>query len=443
MLMTTNPTTHSPTRTSRRWLMCLALPGLLLVGGVCALRCGGQPPEGSTAARSLALRGLDSENGPAQIKEPSAEPFHDGKEAFQMVRQALLKKYYRGNLTEDDLYRAAVQGMLENVDPGMRSWNKLLPPEEIAELHRDLSGELVGVGVEIRFEQESGISDVLGLVPGSPAEKAGLLEGDKILDVNGKFYKGLTLRDVVADIRGKAGETVRLTVLRGDKLVTFDVRREHLTYESVIHAVLPGLVGYLGIRLFNEGTAAALRTALSDIERQRVKALVVDLRHNEGGLFDKAVESAGLFLKKDTPIVRVQHRSGPEEVLTAQGEPVLGEVPVCLLVNHSTSSGAELFTGALREGRKAQVIGQKTFGKWSAQTLEDLPNGYAMKYTTSLFRTPGGKSYEGVGLVPDVEVPMDDKEVERAQRLSSVERRLAADPQLRTAVNIVLLQASR
>jgi carboxyl-terminal processing protease len=114
-------------------------------------------------------------------------------------------------------------------------------------------------------------------------------------------------------------------------------------------------------------------------------------------------------------------------------------LPVVLLVDGSTSSGAELLSGALREGKKTQLVGQKTFGKWSAQTLEELPNGYAIKYTTAMFRTPSGKSYQGEGLTPDVEVPLDEKVVEKARRLLP-DRRLVADAQLRTAVNIALMQ---
>ena len=126
----------------------------------------------------------------------------------------MLDEYYAAGLTEDDMYRAAARGMLERVDPKMKKWNKLLPPSELAFMRTDMKGELVGVGVQIKFESDTGWSDVLGVIAGSPAEKAGLMGGDKIVSVNGKLYKGMSTRDVVSDIRGKAGDTVTLTIYR-------------------------------------------------------------------------------------------------------------------------------------------------------------------------------------------------------------------------------------
>lgn len=365
------------------------------------------------------------------------ETFTDGKRAFATLEKALLDEYYAAGFTEDDMYRAAARGMLERVDPKMKKWNKLLPPSELAFMRTDLKGEVVGVGVQIKFESDTGWSDVLGVVPGSPAEKAGIAGGDKIVSVNGKLYKGMSTREIVADIRGKAGETVTLTILRGDKLVPFPIKREVVTYDAVSSLLLENGVGYALVHAFTEKTVATLRAALDDLGKKGARALVLDLRHNQGGLFDEAVATAGLFVPEGTAIVKLKKRGDKEEMLTAKGATSAATIPIAILVDHETSSGAELVTGALQEGRHAPVVGARTTGKWSVQVIKELGNGYAAKFTTTLFQTPSGKSFDGVGLLPDVEVGMDEMQCAKAQLITDPDKRLAADPQLRTAVAIL------
>ena len=375
------------------------------------------------------------------------EPFSGGAQIFRSVMDTLRTKYYREGLSEDELYRAAVAGMLQHLEPQMAAWNKLLPPEEMHELTADLKGEIVGIGVEIKFDPDSGISDVLGLVPGSPAERSGLREGDKLLTVAGKFYRGKTLRDVVADIRGQAGETVRLTVLRGAEVLAFSVRRERVVYDVVTTLQLPGEVGYLRLGQFTDGTPAAVQAALAELAAKHVQALVVDLRGNQGGLFEKAVATAELFLKKGTPIVKMRRRNEPVQTLSANPKAPPPALPIALLVDGGTASGGELLAAALHEGAGAQLFGQKTFGKGSVQEVEDLPNRYGIKYTASLFLMPSGGPLEGVGLVPDVEVTLPvpegsnyERQLARVQRQQNPEQRLAVDVPLRAALNVVKLR---
>src|SRR5262249_51541775 len=154
-----------------------------------------------------------------------------------------------------------------------------------------LKGEVVGIGVKIAFDEKSGFAEVLGTIAQSPSEKAGLLPGDHIVTVNGKLYKGMTLKDVVADIRGKAGEPVSLSVLRADKLVSFNVVRDKLAYDGPVHAMLPDNLGYVRIPSFNDKTPAAVRSGLEELERGGARSLVVDLRCAPGGSFERAVET--------------------------------------------------------------------------------------------------------------------------------------------------------
>lgn len=369
------------------------------------------------------------------------EPFTKGQAAFNEVRDSLLKSYYADGISEDDIYRAATAGMLEKLEPRMKKYNKLMSPREVAEMKSDLKGEIVGVGVKIEFDSKSGYTDVLGVIPGSASEKAGLLAGDKIVTVNGKLYKGLTLRDVAYDIRGKEGTSVQMSILRGDKLLPFTLTRTKLNYDQPAVTLYPDGLGYVRIPSFTEKTTPTIKAGLEDLAKQNPKALVIDLRHAPGGLFEAAVSTAELLLPAGSPIAILKKKGTAEETHVSHGQPILGDLPAVVLVDEQTASGAELLATALHESRHAKLVGAKTYGKWSVQQLDDLDNGYAFKYTLGLFKTPSGKTYEGVGVQPDVDVAMDETALSRSND-SKPEDRLNVDVQLRTAKQLVLPTAA-
>jgi carboxyl-terminal processing protease len=436
--------------------MKITLPtGLQAFAAFIAVASCGQPAtqDGSATTQALAPSAGPGSGAGAMpaTASPSAAPwsaesdedalaaakFGDGARSFTTVKDTLLKNYYAEGITEDDLYRAATAGMLEKLEPKMKKWNRLLSPKEITELKNDLKGEVVGIGVQISFDSASGYIDVLAALPGSPAERAGLVAGDKIVTVNGKLYKGMRTNDVVADIRGKTGEPVTLSILRADKLLPFKITRERVLYDQPSHAVFPDGLGYVHVPSFTEKTPVQVKEALDDLAQKGVTSLVVDLRENPGGSFESAVATAELLLADESGIVTLKKRSKDEEKHVAKGKGILTAVPLAVLVSNGTSSGAEFIAGALQEGRHARLVGQHTMGKWSVQSLDDLPNGYAFKYTVSLFKTPAGHSYEGTGLVPDVEVAMTERELARAN-VAKTNERLALDVQLRTAKELLV-----
>lgn len=421
----------------KRIALCVTL-------GLYALGCGGHAEgQGDRAAPSQPLVAAAPAGERAAAAIAPGQPFGGGERAFQQLREDLRKRYYR-ELSDDEIYGAAARGLLEHLEPDGgkgQGWNKLLSPAEMAELRADLRGEVVGIGVEIHVDEASGICDVLGVLPGSPAEGAGVREGDKILTIDGKRYQGRPQKEIVGALRGKAGDELRLLILRGADLVTLKLRRARVPFEVVSSARLDGGLGYVQLKSFSEGTPEALRAALQGLAQSQ--ALVLDLRGNQGGLLEKAIACGELLLPKGATIVRVPRRGVPEEVHVAKGGAALGPRPVAVLVSGTTSSGAELLAAALREGRGAILVGGKTFGKWSAQTIEDLDNGFAAKFTISQFRTGAGKSYEGEGLLPDVEVAMDDGEVPRLQRLRDPAARVQRDVALRTALGLLRAQLGR
>jgi carboxyl-terminal processing protease len=445
MSQASSPLSVSP---AVRWSLGGAL-GTALASGLLLLACG--RPATTPHAPETALAPAESKAAEPDPMVRSAAPFTHAEQAFQTVRETLRRRYHR-EVTDEELYRAAVAGMLQNIEPQLAPYNKLLSPEEVRGLNEDLRGEFVGVGVAIKFDEPSGISDVVNVIPGSPAERSGVHDGDKILTVGGKSYKGKTLRDVVADIRGPVGETVTLSILRGTEVKTFSIKRERLTYETVSSMILPGDVGYLLIRQFSETTPKAVRAGLQELLTKRARALIIDLRDNQGGLFEQAASTASLLLKRGTTLAKVRRRGEPERLVTSEGsDPGAGAsqggdltVPVALLVDGETASSAEMLAGALREATGALLVGGRTRGKGSVQTVEDLPNNYAIKFTTGEFLLPSGQRIEGAGLVPDVEVtlPVPDgstyeQQLVRVQRLPAASERLAQDVQLRAAYNMV------
>ena len=401
---------------------------------------------GASAASPVATLASSASTSPAQgvpataaSEEPftvQTEKFGDGEKAFAAAKGALLTKYYAAGLTDEDIYRAAVRGMVEDIDARMHRWNKLLSPAELSEMETELRGEIVGIGVNIRFDDPTGHIEILGTTSGSPAEKAGLLAHDTIVSVNGQLFRGKTLMDAIHELRGKAGDPVTLSVLRDDKLLPFTITRAPVQLQEVRHLLIDG-VGELSIGMFTSKTVPAIRAALDDFSTAHVRAMALDLRGNHGGLFDDAVHAAELFLPAGAAIVKLERREGKEETITSKGTPALPSTPIVILVNQDTSSSAELLAGALSENLHAPIVGMRTYGKWTVQSVDELGNGYAIKYTTALFHTPGGKSYEGVGLIPDVEVDADRQQVERAWSITDPAARLAADVQLRTALSLL------
>jgi carboxyl-terminal processing protease len=416
-----------------------------LVGDGCSQGSGGTSASSSPplpvvlAAPAAAVAAATGTTSPAADEESyaiPAAPFTDAQRNFDEVRKTLLSSYYDPSITEDALYRAAVAGMLERVDPAMRKWNKLLSPADMAELHGDLQGEIVGIGVKISFDPATGYVDILGAIPGSPADKAGLAAPDKIVTVDGKLYKGLTLHEVVNDIRGKSGDLVKLSVLRGDKLVVVPVVREKVVFDAVTELVMGGNIGYVRVPGFNTRTPDALAAVLADLVAKNVHGIVFDLRGCPGGSFDDAVASVSELLPASSVVANLKKR-GTLEVVTTKRPPVETDIPLAVLVDHDTASSGELVAAALQEGEHATVVGQRTFGKWTVQMVDDLPNGYAVKYTVALMQSASGRAFQGVGLPPDVEVDMPDGAVEKAEAISDPAKRLEEDVQLRTAVALL------
>lgn len=365
---------------------------------------------------------------------PREDSFSDPEKSFQAAFE-MLQKQYVDSVTPEQLYQGAVEGMLAHA--GGREWDKLLSPADMAEMKSSLSGEIVGIGVEIKFDPDSGLIGVKRLIPGGAAEKAGLAAGDQILKIDGRSYKGKAMREVVDAIRGREGDSVSLTVLRDDKVFTRTIARSKVVVATVTDTMLPGGAGLIAISSFNEKTPELVKASLAKLAKAGARGLVIDLRGCPGGLLDAFTSVADLLIPSGKTVVVEIGRDGATETISSKGTPVL-QVPTSVLINGETASSAELLAGALQQSAGARLVGKKTVGKWNVQRLDELPNGWAVKYTIGTFRTPNGEALDGVGLLPDLEVEMDPASIEAARRQDGAAR-LAADAQLRVAVNALRL----
>lgn len=378
---------------------------------------------------------LEEYSGFSDWRNKPHEPFSDGAKTFERVKKMLLEQYYNSKITEEDLYRAAVQGMLNNLDPENSAWNRLLTPGEVKEVMTDTSGKVVGIGIEVGFNDNNGLIDILDVIKDSPAEKAGLKRGNTILKIDGKSFNGKQLRDVVYAMRGVPGTNVNVSVLDEDRIRTVTVNRVSLSWETVITEMLPNGIALLTINYFTEQTPSLIKQSLTKLANQTTNGLIVDLRGNEGGLLESAINSLDQLVPKGAIIVKVLKRGGKQEDVIAKNGTLLSKVPVTVLVNAKTKSSAEIAAGSLQQNNGAIIIGQKTFGKWSSQRLEDLSNKYAVKFTTMMFLAPNSQNYSGVGISPDITVDSDSEVIENLRHERNVSVRLTKDVQLQTAFN--------
>lgn len=370
------------------------------------------------------------------------EPFANGAKTFDQVKKMLLEQYYDQNLTEDDLYRAAVQGMLANIDPEKSEWNRLLTPKEVKEIMDDTAGKVVGIGVEISFDSESGIINILDIVKDSPAFRAGLKRGQNILKIDGKNFRGQQFRDVVYAMRGMPGTKVSVTILDDDRVRNVVIKRESLAWEMVTLETLPDGIALLSISYFTEQTPALIKRSLAKLSSQKVNGLIVDLRGNEGGLLNSAMESLDQLVPKGSIIAKVVKRGGQKEDLVAKTGSTIPKLPMAVLVNKDTKSSAEIAAGTLKHNCNAALVGHNTFGKWSSQRVENLANHYAIKFTNATFLAPDGQDLSGIGLTPDISVDLEHMVFEKSRRERDLKLRLTKDAQLQTAVNFLKKGAS-
>ncbi len=320
----------------------------------------------------------------------------------------LVERSYVKEVEAKDLIYGAIQGMLSNLDPH----SSFLKPDDYKELQIETKGSFTGIGIEITIRD--GVLTVVAPIEGTPAWKAGLKSGDKIIKINGKLTKGMSLIEAVKLLRGPKGTKVTISIMRKGwtELKDITLVRDVIPIKSVrFYTIEPGY-GYIRITNFQEKTPQELVKALEKLEKENnpMKGLIIDLRNNPGGLLDAAVRVADEFI--DHGLIVYTEGRLKQQNLRFEATPNRRKhpYPIAVLVNEGSASASEIVAGALQDHKRAVIVGTRTFGKGSVQTIIPLPDGSAVRLTTAQYFTPNGRSIQAKGIEPDVVVPLLDPE---------------------------------
>jgi len=336
---------------------------------------------------------------------PPGLPPHDAQVLAEILDR--VKREYIEPVSDRQLMDNAVRGMLAELDPH----SQYLDPGEYNEIRISTSGTFTGIGLEV--QTDDGKIMVVSPIEGTPAERAGIRSGDRILAIDGEVVDHSNISQTIALMRGPAGSHVRLTVAREGQAepLAYDLQRSAVEVHSVRSHLLDSGFGYARITRFTDTTAKDLRRAIAGLNRQTadgLRGLVLDLRDNPGGVVEAAVEVADSFLDQGLIVTA----SGRTRDATFRHEAAPGDLlagaPLVVLVNGGSASASEIVAGALQENHRATIAGTRTFGKGSVQTVIPLSEGSAIKLTTARYFTPSGASIQGLGIAPDVNLPVDD-----------------------------------
>jgi carboxyl-terminal processing protease len=331
------------------------------------------------------------------------------REVLQLVNENYVDAKASGY---DQLAKSALHGMVESLDPH----SEFLESKDYSELEEELSGDFSGIGVQV--EMRKGRVVVIAPIAGSPGERAGIQRGDEIVRVNGKVIEhSLSMDGVIERLRGKPHTQVAVSLFRPGtgRMIELSLIRELIKLESVREVrLLEEHTGYIQVSEFSDHTAEEFDHALEQLLKAGIDSLVIDLRNNPGGLLDAAVDVAEPFFRKGELIVYTQGRKAAdrEDFRAGGGDDPL-TLPVAVLINAGSASAAEVVTGALKDTGRAVVVGERSFGKGSVQSIFKLKNGEGMRLTTARYFTPSGVSIHEKGITPQVEIVMTPEEDSR------------------------------
>ena len=334
-------------------------------------------------------------------------------ELFTKVMEVIRKDYVdKEKVGYKELTYGALRGLLTSLDPH----SQFMEPEGYKDMKEDTEGKFGGVGIQIAMSKE-GFVTCITPIENTPAARAGILPGDRIIKVEGKPTDKMGLNEVVRQLRGEPGTKVTFTIFRqraknpGERIKDYTLERAIIPVESVkdVKMITDG-IGYVRITQFNEPTDDEFEKALVKLEGQGMNALILDLRHNPGGLLESARKVASKFIAAGELIVSTEGRDVANKIVYRADRGKKRNYPVVLLVNNGSASGSEIVAGALQDLKRAVVIGETTFGKGSVQSVLPLPDGSAMRLTTAKYYTPSHKVIHEHCVTPDIIVPVSPED---------------------------------
>jgi len=328
-----------------------------------------------------------------------------------------VQKDYVDEKTAKELIYGALKGMLNSLD----SHSQFMEPEAYDEMRVDTEGHFGGLGIEITIRDN--VLTVVSPIEDTPAFEVGIKPNDKIIKIEGKSTKKLSLSEAVKKLRGKPGASVNITVLRPEtrELLDFDITRDIIQIQSVKDVkMLNESIGYIKLTQFQEETSDELEKAMDELEKQGMQALLLDLRNNPGGLLNEAVAVADKFIGGGKLIVSTKGRiANQNKEYRASSRATHPDIRLVVLINRGSASGSEIVAGAVQDWHRGILLGTTTFGKGSVQSVLPLKDGSALRLTTAKYYTPNGRSIHKIGIDPDIEVPYEKIEKEDEEKKQS------------------------
>lgn len=321
----------------------------------------------------------------------------------------LIQQYYVEPVDTKKIVYGAIKGMLRELDPH----TNFMPPEIFKDFESETSGEFGGLGIEISLQ--NGVLTIISPIEDAPAWKAGIKAGDKIVAIDGVSTKGLSLVEASQMMRGKKGSKIVLTIVRDgeDAPKPITIVRGSVKIKSVKYTDLGEGYAYIKVTSFIENTAKDLEKAIethAKSNKNKVAGVLIDLRRNPGGLLDQAIKVSDMFLKEGVIVSTIGRNKNEKEVAKASGKGSFTDVPLVVLVNEYSASASEIVSGALQDNNRALIVGQRTFGKGSVQSVIKLGDGSGLKLTVARYYTPSGTSIQAEGIHPDIEIEDVDTE---------------------------------
>ena len=328
------------------------------------------------------------------------ESIYDKIDLFSEVLDKVNNEYVE-EIDHSEAMDAAINGVLQSLDP----YSAYMSPEIFKEMLTETSGEFGGLGIEVGME--FGVVKVISPIDNTPAEEAGVKAGDYIVKINDIQVQGKTLTEAVELMRGPVGSTIKITVRRRGvkKAIIFNITREIIKIESVKSKIIEDTVGYIRLTSFNENSADQIKEKIKELrQNKKIEKYILDLRNNPGGLLSQAIKISDFFLNNGE-IVSTKSRKKKEnrKWFARKGDIIDGETLI-VLINYGSASAAEIVAGALKDHKRAILIGEKSFGKGSVQSVIPLNNKGAIRLTISKYYLPSGKSISEVGITPDIEI---------------------------------------
>jgi len=337
-----------------------------------------------------------SQNAFSQKKDALYEKL----DLFGDILETINNEYFK-QINEGEAIDGAINGMLQSLDP----YSSYMSPKTFKNMNTETKGEFGGLGIEVTME--GGLVKVITPIDDTPADKAGIKSGDYIIKLDDKQVKGITLDEAVNTMRGKSGTSITLTIRRVNvnEPITVKIVREVIKTKSVISEVKEN-IGYLRLRSFNEKSGEELIDKIKEIKRNNtnISGYILDLRNNPGGLLSQAIKISDAFLDSGE-IVSTKGRD-PRDIKvynSKKGDEINGK-PLIVLINQGSASASEIVAGALKDHKRAIVVGEKSFGKGSVQSIMPLSNGGGLRLTTAKYYLPSGETIEEIGVLPDIKV---------------------------------------